>query len=134
MRIITQPRRSPGKSTSPPSTKLFYEKLFELDPKLRPLFKPDMAEQRKVLMNTLTFAVRSLDKLEEVVPAIQALGKRHAAYGVKDRDYDTVGAALLWTLGEGLGEAFTPEVEEAWATVYGLLAGTMKKAAAEGTA
>ncbi len=111
------------------AAKLFYEKLFELDPKLRPLFKPDMAEQRKVLMNTITFAVRSLDKLDEVVPAVQALGKRHVAYGVKNEDYDTVGAALLWTLGQGLGDAFTPEVEEAWVVVYGVLAGTMKDAA-----
>jgi hemoglobin-like flavoprotein len=113
------------------AAKLFYEKLFELDPNLRPLFKPDMTEQRKVLMNTITFAVRGLDKLDEVVPAVQALGRRHVDYGVKDRDYDTVGAALLWTLGQGLGDAFTPEVKEAWTTVYGLLATTMKEAAAK---
>jgi hemoglobin-like flavoprotein len=112
------------------AAKLFYEKLFELDPNLRPLFKPDMEEQRRVLMSTITFAVRGLDRLDEVVPAVQALGRRHVQYGVKNEDYDTVGAALLWTLGQGLGEGFTPEAEEAWATVYGILANTMKAAAA----
>jgi hemoglobin-like flavoprotein len=108
---------------------LFYGRLFELDPKLKALFKIDMREQGRKLMQVLTFAVNKLDALDELVPAVEALGKRHVVYGVKDADYDTVGAALLWTLGQGLGPAFTPEVKAAWTTVYGVLASTMKTAA-----
>jgi hemoglobin-like flavoprotein len=108
---------------------LFYGRLFELDPTLKELFKVDMREQGKKLMQMIGLAVSKLDALDELVPAVQALGRRHAGYGVKDVDYDTVGAALLWTLQQGLGPAFTPEVKSAWTTVYGLLASTMKAAA-----
>jgi hemoglobin-like flavoprotein len=110
---------------------LFYNKLFELDPALRPLFKKDMKQQGEKLMKTLSFAVGGLDRLNEIVPAVQDLGRRHVGYGVLPKHYDTVGAALLWTLEQGLGTAFTPDVKSAWATVYGLLADTMKKAAAQ---
>lgn len=109
---------------------LFYGRLFELDPSLRPMFTGDMKEQGKKLMNMLTLAVRGLDKLDQLVPAIQALGRRHTGYGVKPKHYNTVGAALLWTLEQGLGEAFTPEVKEAWVAVYTLMASTMQEAAA----
>lgn len=108
---------------------LFYGRLFELDPTLKELFKVDMREQGRKLMQMIGLAVSKLDALDELVPAVQALGRRHAGYGVKDIDYDTVGAALLWTLQQGLGPAFTPEVKSAWTTVYGLLASTMKAAA-----
>ena len=108
---------------------LFYQRLFELDPSLRPMFRSDMAEQRKKLMQMITAAVKGLDRLDQLVPVVQNLGRRHAGYGVQDSHYDTVGAALLWTLEAGLGRQFTPEVKEAWATVYGLLATTMKDAA-----
>jgi hemoglobin-like flavoprotein len=108
---------------------LFYQRLFELDPSLRPLFRGDMAEQRKKLMQMLTAAVKGLDRLDQLVPVVEDLGRRHARYGVEDRHYDTVGDALLWTLSMGLGRDFTPEVEAAWAAVYGLLATTMKNAA-----
>ena len=111
------------------AAELFYAKLFELDPELKKLFKSDMSEQGKKLMIMIDTVVRSLDKLEAVVPAIQASGKRHVAYGVKDEDYDTVGAALIWTLGVGLGDDFTDEVKEAWLAAYTLLATTMKDAA-----
>jgi hemoglobin-like flavoprotein len=108
---------------------LFYGRLFELDPTLKELFKVDTREQGRKLMQMIGLAVSKLDALDELVPAVQALGRRHAGYGVKDVDYDTVGAALLWTLQQGLGPAFTPEVKSAWTTVYGLLASTMKAAA-----
>lgn len=108
---------------------LFYTRLFELDPSLRPMFRGDMAEQRKKLMQMITAAVKGLDRLEQLVPVVQDLGRRHGAYGVTDRHYETVGEALLWTLRMGLGRAFTPDVEEAWAAVYTLLAATMKNAA-----
>jgi len=116
------------------AAKLFYGKLFELDPALKPLFKGDMTEQGKKLMRMVGTAVNGLDQLDQIVPAVKNLGVRHVAYGVNDAHYDTVGTALLWTLGQGLGDAFTPDVETAWATVYGLLAGTMKSAAAEAIA
>ena len=110
---------------------LFYRRLFELDPSLRGMFRGDMAEQRRKLMNMIGAAVRGLDRLEQLVPVVQDLGRKHVRYGVEDRHYDTVGEALLWTLEKGLGSAFTPEVKEAWATVYGLLASTMQNAARE---
>jgi nitric oxide dioxygenase len=109
---------------------LFYGRLFELDPAIERLFrKTDMPSQRKVLMQTLTVVVKSLDKLDQIVPAVQALGRRHAGYGVRERHYATVGEALLWTLEQGLGDAFTPEVRDAWAGAYGVLASVMMEAA-----
>lgn len=108
---------------------LFYGRLFELDPSLRPLFKDDMSEQKHHLMTTLAFAVSGLAKPDRILTAVRQLGIRHVGYGVQTHHYDTVGAALLWTLGQGLGAAFTPEVEEAWTMVYGLLASTMQEAA-----
>jgi hemoglobin-like flavoprotein len=113
------------------AAELFYGKLFELDPAVRPLFKGDMTEQGRKLTRMITTAVNGLDRLDMIVPAVQQLGVRHVAYGIKDEHYDTVGAALLWTLEAGLGDAFTAETKEAWATVYGILADTMKNAAAE---
>ena len=110
---------------------LFYGKLFELDPSLKPMFNGDMKEQGEKLMKMITVAVDNLDNLDEIVPAVQDLGVRHLEYGVKSSHYDTVGAALLWTLRQGLGEGFTPEVKSAWTDVYGLLATTMKEAARE---
>ena len=108
---------------------LFYGRLFELDPSLKALFKLDMREQGRKLMQVIGLAVGKLDALDELVPVVQALGRRHAGYGVKAPAYDTVGSALLWTLEQGLGPAFTPEVRSAWTTVYGVLASTMKSAA-----
>jgi hemoglobin-like flavoprotein len=108
---------------------LFYDRLFELDPTLKSLFKIDLREQGGKLMQMIGLAVNELDALDELVPMVEALGRRHASYGVKDRDYDTVGSALLWTLQQGLGAAFTPEVKSAWTAVYQLLASTMKAGA-----
>jgi hemoglobin-like flavoprotein len=108
---------------------LFYARLFELDPALKALFKVDLREQGGKLMQMIGFAVGKLDAPDELVPAVEALGRRHVGYGVKEADYDTVGAALLWTLEQGLGAAFTPDVKAAWAAVYGVLAATMKAGA-----
>src|SRR5215216_3413568 len=85
---------------------LFYGRLFELDPTLRPLFKRDITEQGRMLMQMIAIAVRSLDHVDTVVPAVKALGQRHVGYGVQPAHYDTVGAALLWTLEQGLGDVF----------------------------
>lgn len=107
---------------------LFYGRLFELDPELKPLFKSDIKEQGKKLMQMITIAVRGLTDLGKLLPAVEDLGRRHVSYGVRKKDYDTVGAALLWTLEKGLGDAFTSEVKEAWTETYTALATTMLKA------
>ncbi|MDX2162190.1 MAG: globin family protein [bacterium] len=109
---------------APAVARLFYGRLFEIAPHYRALFKADMDEQGKKLMQILAVAVNSLENLPAIVPAVQALGQRHVGYGVQAADYQTVGAALLWTLEQGLGEGFTPEVKAAWAATYTLLADT----------
>jgi hemoglobin-like flavoprotein len=107
---------------------LFYTKLFELDPSLKSLFPEDMKEQKKKLMQTIAYCVHGLNDLGEIVPAVQALGKRHKDYHVKASQYPTVGSALIWTLQQGLGEKFTPELKDAWIEVYGILSSTMIQA------
>ena len=113
------------------AAELFYGRLFELEPSYRAMFKHDMTEQGKKLMKTISIAVEALDDVEPLVPTLKQMGADHAGYGVVDRDYNVVGAALLWTLEQGLGEAFTDEVKNAWAAVYEVLADTMKAGAAE---
>jgi hemoglobin-like flavoprotein len=108
---------------------LFYRRLFELDPTLRPLFKGDMEEQGRKLMEMLGLAVKGLDRPEALLPALAALGRRHAGYGVNEHNYETVGAALLWTLEQGLGPSFTPDIREAWAALYRFVADTMREGA-----
>jgi hemoglobin-like flavoprotein len=111
------------------AAELFYNKLFALDPELRELFTGNMIDQGRKLMTMINTAVNGLDRLSAIVPAVEELGARHATYGVKDEDYDTVCEALLWTLGTGLGDDFTPEVKAAWSETYNTLADTMKAAA-----
>lgn len=113
---------------------LFYDRLFTLDPSLRPLFTGDIAAQSKKLMQMIALAVGGLDQLETIVPAVQALGVRHKAYGVDDAHYDTVAVALLWTLEQGLGSEFTPDVAASWGAAYAVLSDTMKAAAREAAA
>ena len=112
------------------AAELFYGRLFELDPDLKALFKGDMQAQGRKLMASLALVVTSLDDLDGLVPVLQVMGRSHRGYGVKASDYDTVGAALLWTLGQGLGEAFTEDVKASWTEAYGLVATTMSEAAA----
>lgn len=114
---------------APEAAAMFYQRLFLLDPTLRPLFKGDMREQGRKLMAMIGTAVAGLDDLSSIVPAVEALGRRHATYGVRPESYDTVGAALLWTLGQALGDDFTPPVEAAWTEAYTILATVMKAAA-----
>lgn len=114
------------------AAEIFYDKLFDLDPTLKPLFKGDMKEQGKKLMTMIGTAVNGLNNLEAIVPAVQNLGRNHVGYGVKDSHYDTVGTALIYTLETGLGKkSFTPDVKNAWVEVYTVLATTMKDAAKE---
>ena len=113
---------------------LFYGRLFEIAPQVRPMFPDDMTEQKKKLMAMLGLAVANLHKPDTVVPALQNLGRQHVAFGTQPAHYEPVGAALLWTLEQGLGPDFTPEVHEAWVETYGLVASVMKSAAEEAAA
>ncbi len=104
---------------------LFYDRLFELAPQVRAMFPDDMTEQRRKLMMMLVAVVNGLGDLPSILPAAGALAKRHTGYGAKAEHYPVVGAALLWTLEKGLGDAWTPEVAEAWTAAYGTLSGYM---------
>ena len=104
---------------------LFYDRLFEIAPKVKAMFPTDMTEQRRKLMATLAVVVGGLGSLESVLPAASALAKRHVSYGAKAEHYPVVGSALLWTLEKGLGDGWTPDVAEAWTAAYGTLSGFM---------
>ncbi len=100
---------------------LFYGRLFEIAPEVKPLFRGDMTEQGRKLMATLGVVVNGLSNLEAILPAASALAKRHVGYGVKAADYTPVGAALLWTLERGLGDAWTPDLAADWGAAYTVL-------------
>lgn len=108
---------------------LFYDQLFITAPQLRSLFPQDLSEQKKKLVQMLATAVANLHQTEKIFPAVQALGRRHAGYGVTDSHYDIVGAALLWTLEHMLVDDFTMPVKEAWTATYIAISGAMKSAA-----
>ena len=105
---------------------LFYTRLFEIHPELRPLFKGDLDEQGRRIMGMIHSTVMHLGDLGPLEPTLRASGARHASYGVKDEDYDKMAAALFWTLERLLGDDFTPEVRSAWVSVYNDLASAMK--------
>lgn len=111
---------------------LFYGRLFAMAPEVRPLFKGDMARQSRKLMDTLNVAVATLRDPASLQDILARMGRDHAAYGVQDRHYDAVGAALIWTLDRKLGPAFTPEARAAWTALYGTVSAAMKAAAAPG--
>jgi hemoglobin-like flavoprotein len=104
---------------------IFYDRLFEVVPMVKPMFPADMTEQRKKLMATLAVVVNGLANLEAVLPAASALAKRHVGYGAKPEHYPVVGGALLWTLQKGLRDAWTSDVATAWSAAYGVLSGYM---------
>lgn len=110
---------------------LFYDRLFTIAPEVRPLFPDDLAEQKKKLMAMIGTAVTNLHQVDKIIPAVEDLGRRHVGYGVTDKHYEPVGAALLWTLEKGLGDDFTPPLKAAWTEAYMTLAGVMKAAAAK---
>jgi hemoglobin-like flavoprotein len=112
---------------------LFYQRMFELDPSLRPLFRNSLSHQGAKLMATLSFIVSALKKPSAMIPAIKQLGQRHVIYGVHQEHYRIVNDALLWALAQVLGDAFTPEVADGWHEVYYLVAGLMKEAASQVT-
>ena len=110
---------------APQAAELFYDNLFKLDPSLRGLFRGDMKEQGKKLMQMINAAVSKLSDLDALFPVLRGLGQRHETYGVKPEHYATVGSALLATLAQGLGDEFTPEVRQAWTQVYGTMTNVM---------
>src|SRR4030088_503704 len=107
------------------AAEIFYGRLFEVAPSVKPLFSGDMAEQRRKLMATLAVVVAGLSDLPSVLPAASALAKRHVDYGARPEHYPVVGDALLWTLARGLGPQWTPEVAAAWTAAYTTLSGFM---------
>ena len=113
---------------------MFYDRLFEQSPHLRPLFAAtDLPAQRAKLVRTISTVVGSLERIDSLLPVIRDLGKRHVGYGVDDSHYGDVGAALLWTLQTGLGDAWTAELADAWTRAYGVISGTMIEGAHEAT-
>ena len=110
-------------------SQLFYLRLFALDPSLQRMFRGELREQGRKLIAMMSVAVNGLARIETLVPVIEALGRRHAGYGVTDEHYATVAAALLWALEQGLGGRFTADVKDAWTAAYGVLAATMQRAA-----
>ena len=110
---------------------LFYQKFFEMDPAVRPFFKGDMKQQGLMLMTAIGMAVSNLDRPETIAGNIEALGHRHWGYGVRVSDYNTFGAALMWTLEQVLGDAFTQQAREAWGETFALLSKSMKQATKE---
>ncbi|MBN9495846.1 MAG: hemin receptor [Alphaproteobacteria bacterium] len=111
---------------------IFYDRLFATAPQVRAMFPQEMKDQKKKLMQMIGTAVTNLHQVDKIADAVAKLGARHVKYGVKDEHYDIVGAALLFTLKQGLGDKFTPDTQAAWTATYGLLAGVMKDAAKNG--
>jgi len=121
--------QSSFKSVAPIAAKaadLFYDRLFAIAPEVRRLFPADLSVQKVKLMGMLATAVNNLHQIDALLPALRQLGERHRGYGVSAGHFVPVGAALLWTLKEGLGSAFTPEVKAAWSAAYRALAGAMQ--------
>lgn len=116
------------------ATGLFYARLFELDPTLRDFFHGDRAERGSRLLRTIGQAINGVERLDRLVPAARQLGLRQASYQVKEKHYDTIGEALLWTLAKSLGADFTQETRAAWGKTYWLLAETMRAGARDGAA
>ena len=109
---------------------LFYDRLFDVDPKTRALFEAtNFVEQRRKLIQVLASVVRGIDDLEGLLPTLRALGQRHTRYRIEDRHYDTVGDVLLWALEQGLGSAWTPQAKVAWSEAYAIVANVMRSGA-----
>lgn len=128
-RTLVQESFAAVRPISDQAAAMFYDRLFTIAPEVKPLFKGDMSEQGKKLMQMLAVAVNGLSNLEAILPAVQELGRKHVDYGVTAAHYQPVGEALLWTLEQGLGDAFTAETKAAWEKTYALLAGAMIEAA-----
>ena len=104
---------------------LFYGRLFETAPAVKPLFSSDMKEQGRKLMQMISIAVNNMDRVDEIVPALIELGERHDTYGALPEHYPVVGDVLLETLAKALGADFTEEARQAWSKTYSTLAAVM---------
>lgn len=114
---------------------LFYNRLFEIMPEVKPMFnRTPMPEQSKKLLMLLTYVISKLDKLEDILDEVKNLARSHVKYGVQEKHYAPVGAALLWTLEQGLGEHWNPELKDAWTKTYTVLSGAMIEAAGHNVA
>jgi hemoglobin-like flavoprotein len=108
---------------------LFYQKLFELNPSLRHLFKGNIEEQGSKLMRMLTMIIARLQRLQDIETEVKALGHRHVGYGTRPEHYQTVGQALLWSLENALGDRWSEETRKAWTEAYTIMANTMLQGA-----
>src|SRR5882724_890341 len=113
--------------------RIFYDRLFEIDPSLRSMFRGDMPEQGRKLMQMMGVAIGSLRQFDQLLPAVEELGRRHAAYGVRDEHYSKVATALMWTLNNAMGDRFTVEICTAWTVMYEALSTAMQRGAAGAT-
>jgi hemoglobin-like flavoprotein len=129
-RLLVQISLDKVRACTPSPVALFYERLFELDPALRPLFRCDLEAQERRMLDSLGNLVDALDDPESFQSKLWALGRRHVGYGVENRHYETVGAALLWAMEQSLGATFTPEVRAAWTELYRTISIEMQAAAA----
>ncbi|CUA99512.1 Hemoglobin-like flavoprotein [Thiomonas bhubaneswarensis] len=127
--MLVQSSFAKVKPISDQAAALFYARLFEIAPQVKPMFKGDMVEQGRKLMAMLNTVVNGLNNLQAIVPAAQNLARGHVGYGVRSEHYAYVGSALLYALEQGLGKDFTPAVKQAWSDAYGLLSGVMIAAA-----
>lgn len=110
---------------------IFYKRLFESAPYLKPMFSESIPVQSKKLMTMISYVINRLDKLDTILEDIKNLARRHVKYGVQKEHYELVGAALLWTLEQALAALWTNEVKQAWANCYGLLSSAMLQATVE---
>jgi hemoglobin-like flavoprotein len=111
-----------------PVSLLFYGKLFELDPSARRLFHIDLAVQGRKLVDTLETVIQSLDSFDAIRPRLTDLGRRHAEYGVRPEQYDTVTVALLWAISQALGADFDRRTRDAWRLALDAVCAAMKTA------
>jgi hemoglobin-like flavoprotein len=112
---------------------LFYGRLFEIAPNLRPLFKIDIRVQARKLMDTLSTVVAALDNFEQLRDRLTDLGRKHVGYGVQPQDYDTLRKALLWALGQALGAELDRETKAAWDELLIAISAVMLEGAAQQT-
>ena len=94
--------------------KLFYARLFEISPGVRPMFPEDTSAQEKKLTTMLSYVINKLGNLNQIIEEVRSLARRHVKYGATPAHYPVVGEALIWTLEKGLYTHGNPEVAEPW--------------------
>jgi hemoglobin-like flavoprotein len=112
-------------ASNEPVARLFYARLFSIDPSLRSQFRADIDSQGKKLVDMMQAIVNSLDQQDRMLSAARELGRRHHFYGVREEDYDSVREAMMWLFEQTLGERYTPDADRAWRKLYDMLAAAM---------